>query len=207
MIGLDWDVVDLVDSLPEIKLMGIIDPLPPTTPSPPYLGNDGDWNAIAEANPHLKAILSVDHPKMRAKLFFDFYGEAALTIQSPNAYVSSRAFIDQGCIVQRGVTIMPHVQIGKGCKININATVHHEAKIGSFVTLAPGCQILGKVAIENQVYIGAGAIIKQKCSIGAGSIVGAGAVVVKNIPPNTTVVGVPAKPMKSTSLTSSFCSQ
>ena len=41
--------------------------------------------------------------------------------------------------------------------------------------------------------IGAGAIIICGNSIGEGALVGAGAVVTKDVPPNTVVVGNPAK--------------
>lgn len=74
----------------------------------------------------------------------------------------------------------------------VNATVHHEAEIGHFCTLAPGAQILGRVILEDRVYIDAGAIVRQRCRIGTGAIIGAGAVVVRDIPPGITVVGVPA---------------
>ena len=50
-----------------------------------------------------------------------------------------------------------------------------------------------KVIIGKNVYIGAGAIILPGVKIGEYSIIGAGAVVVKDIPPNSVAVGVPAK--------------
>ncbi|TIW04883.1 MAG: sugar O-acetyltransferase, partial [Mesorhizobium sp.] len=40
------------------------------------------------------------------------------------------------------------------------------------------------------------AVILAGISIGAGAIVGAGAVVTRNVPPNTTVVGNPARPVR-----------
>jgi len=53
--------------------------------------------------------------------------------------------------------------------------------------------IAGTVRLEEDCWIGAGAIIYPNITIGARSIVGAGAVVTKDVPPNTVVVGVPAK--------------
>jgi acetyltransferase-like isoleucine patch superfamily enzyme len=41
--------------------------------------------------------------------------------------------------------------------------------------------------------VGAGAVIRQGIQIGDGAVVGAGAVVVKDVPPGVTVVGVPAR--------------
>ena len=45
-------------------------------------------------------------------------------------------------------------------------------------------------------HIGAGATVRQLISIGEGAVVGAGAVVVKDVPPWTVVVGVPARILK-----------
>jgi len=49
------------------------------------------------------------------------------------------------------------------------------------------------IVIERNAWIGAGAIILPGITIGENSIVGAGAVVTKDVPPNTVVVGNPAK--------------
>jgi len=53
------------------------------------------------------------------------------------------------------------------------------------------------VIIENNVWIGEGACIMPGTTIGQGSIVGALSVVTKNIPPNSIVVGNPAKVIKT----------
>lgn len=50
--------------------------------------------------------------------------------------------------------------------------------------------------IEEDVYIGARAMILGNITIGKNSKIGAGAVVLNNIPPNCTAVGVPAKIVK-----------
>jgi acetyltransferase-like isoleucine patch superfamily enzyme len=54
-----------------------------------------------------------------------------------------------------------------------------------------------KLTIEEKAYIGVRAIILDSCNyIGKNSRIGAGAVVVKDVPDNVTVVGVPAKVIK-----------
>ena len=44
--------------------------------------------------------------------------------------------------------------------------------------------------IENNVTIGAGALILGNITIGTNSIIGAGAIVLRDVPPNSTIVGV-----------------
>lgn len=50
--------------------------------------------------------------------------------------------------------------------------------------------------IEEHVFIGAKAIILGNITVGAGSKIGAGAVVIKDVAPNSTVIGVPGKIIK-----------
>lgn len=76
-------------------------------------------------------------------------------------------------------TIIVAEKIGKNCWINQQVTIGF-----SNDNACP--------KLENNVTVGAGAKILGGITIGANSIIGANAVVVKDVPPNCTVVGVPA---------------
>lgn len=194
IVSLEWDVVDLIESIDEHRILGFFDASSDCTVRDfRYLGTDDAWSRIRREVPDLRVALAIDGPEARRRLF-DHYGTSAIvSLQSPQAYVSRRASIGHGSIVQRGVTLMPYARVDEGCKLNVNSTVHHEARIGAFTTLAPGSQILGNVTIGERVYVGAGAVIRQRCRIGDGAVIGAGAVVVADVPAGATVVGVPAK--------------
>lgn len=57
--------------------------------------------------------------------------------------------------------------------------------------------ISGKITkIGNDVWIGANCVIRQGITIGNGAVIGAGSVVLKDVPANTIVAGVPAKFIK-----------
>jgi len=64
----------------------------------------------------------------------------------------------------------------------------------------PATAIAGDVVLSEGCYLGIGSCVINKVSVGAWSVVGAGAAVVEDIPPGVVAVGVPAKPIKSTSL-------
>jgi serine O-acetyltransferase len=88
--------------------------------------------------------------------------------------------IGPGLFIQHGFsTIISAKSIGKDCWINQQVTIGYSN--------ATDCPI-----IEDNVTINAGAKVIGKVTIGNNSRVGANAVVVKDVPENCTVVGVPA---------------
>ncbi|MGZ3355757.1 MAG: serine O-acetyltransferase [Isosphaeraceae bacterium] len=102
-----------------------------------------------------------------------------------------------------GLELRPKTKVGPGLALHhgFGLVVNDAATIGSGVTLRhavtighsrPGglCPI-----IEDGVDIGAGAIILGGITIGAGARIAAGAVVVKDVPPGSTVAGNPARPI------------
>lgn len=193
IVSLEWDVVDLVESAGQYRMHGFFDPSAEgETGEFAHLGPDANWAAARAQLPDLRVALAPDDPHLKARLFDHYGADAIVTLQSPAAYVSARAAVGHGAIVQRGVTIMPNARIGRAVKINVNATIHHDARVGDFSTLAPGAQVLGNVQVGALVYVGAGAVIRQRCRVGDGAFIGAGAVVVRDVPAGATVVGVPA---------------
>jgi serine O-acetyltransferase len=101
------------------------------------------------------------------------------------------------------VDINPAARVGKGIMLD-HATgfvVGETATIGDNVSILQGVTLggTGKAdedrhpKIGNGVLIGAGAIILGNIKVGDCARIGAGSVVVKEVPPHVTVVGVPAK--------------
>lgn len=90
------------------------------------------------------------------------------------------------------------IHIGKRTNVQDNAVVHVTdklpCKIGSSCTIGHGA-IVHACTIEDEVLIGMGAIVLDGAIIGSGSIIGAQAIVTAGtlIPPNSLVMGVPAR--------------
>jgi serine O-acetyltransferase len=102
-----------------------------------------------------------------------------------------------------GADIHPGATIGKNFFIDhaTGVVIGETSEIGDNVSIYQGVT-LGGVSTEkrkrhptigNNVVIGAGATILGPITVGDNVRVGAGSVVVKSVPPNSTVVGVPAK--------------
>jgi serine O-acetyltransferase len=110
-----------------------------------------------------------------------------------------------------GADIHPGATVGKNFFIDhaTGVVIGETAEIGDNVSIYQGVT-LGGVATEkkkrhptigNNVVVGAGATILGPITIGDNVRVGAGSVVVKSVPPNSTVVGVPAKIVQRTGVT------
>lgn len=153
-----------------------------------------------EAREYLKQnpdfILAIGNPASRAYLMhkLENLGGVVYTLIDPSAGISEyETQIGNGCTILQGVIIESGVKLGKGALINVRAIITHDCSVGDFSEISPAAVLLGSCKIGNNCFIGAGAIILPGIQIGDGAIIGAGAVVSKDVPENTTVVGVPAK--------------
>lgn len=123
------------------------------------------------------------------------------TIIHPSVERSKWISIGIGTIICAGSIITTNIKLGQHVQINLDCTIGHDVILDDYTTLAPGVHISGWVHTGKRVYIGTGGVIingtdEDPIIIGDDAIIGAGAVVTKNVPAGTTVVGVPAKPIK-----------
>ena len=123
-------------------------------------------------------------------------GLSIATIIHPSASVSRFATLGPGCVVFAQAAINPGTTLGRAGIVNTAATIDHDCRLGDGVHLSPGAHLGGDVVVGDRTWVGIGAVVRQGIEIGHDSIVGAGAAVVAPVPPYTTVVGVPARPMK-----------
>jgi serine O-acetyltransferase len=97
----------------------------------------------------------------------------------PGATIGRRFFIDHGaCVV-----------IGETAIIGEDVTLYHGVTLGG-TSWSPGKR---HPTLESGVLVGAGAKILGPITVGAGARVGANSVVMKDVPPGMTVIGIPGK--------------
>jgi serine O-acetyltransferase len=114
--------------------------------------------------------------------------------------------ISQIARILTGIEIHPSATIGKGFFIDhgMGVVVGETAEIGEYVTLFQGVTLGGTgkergkrhPTLGNHVVVGAGAKILGGIRIGDNVKVGANSVVLKSVPANSTVIGVPARVIK-----------
>ena len=102
-----------------------------------------------------------------------------------------------------GIEIHPGAHIGRGVFIDhgMGVVIGETAIVGSDVTIYQGVTLGGTgketgkrhPTIDDGVVVSAGAIVLGSITVGANSKIGAGAVVIHDVPPGCTVVGVPGR--------------
>ena len=115
-------------------------------------------------------------------------------------------WISQRAARKSGIEIHPGARIGKGLFIDHGngVIIGETAIIGDNVTLYQGVTLGGTgkehgkrhPTVGNNVMISAGAKVLGSFTIGDNSKIGAGSVVLSEVPPNSTVVGVPGRVVK-----------
>jgi len=167
---------DLLDAL-NVKWLGSVDEVLQSTQPASYvvgIGSPADRRRVSEK--------------------FDIAGWQAATLIHPSATIGADVEISLGSVICSHVSITTHVRLGCHVHVNLNSTIGHDCLIGDFVTINPLVAVSGDVELGSGVTMGTHSSILQGLQVGANSTVGAGAVVVKDVPANTTVVGVPARP-------------
>jgi serine O-acetyltransferase len=112
----------------------------------------------------------------------------------------------QRTVRKTGIEIHPGATIGKGLFIDHGhgVVIGETAIVGDNVTLYQGVTLGGTgkecgkrhPTVGNNVMISAGAKVLGSFTIGENSKIGAGSVVLQEVPPNSTVVGVPGRVVK-----------
>ncbi len=114
----------------------------------------------------------------------------------PSANLAHNVSLGRNVVVAAGALACAHCQIGDSAILNTGCIVDHESMIGTAVHICPGARLAGRVTVQSGAFVGIGATVLQGLRIGCEAVVGGGAVVIRDVEPMATVVGVPARTLR-----------
>ncbi|MDR0667935.1 MAG: 2,3,4,5-tetrahydropyridine-2,6-dicarboxylate N-acetyltransferase [Prevotellaceae bacterium] len=122
----------------------------------------------------------------------------------PGAIIREQAQIGDNAVIMMGAVINIGAVVGRHTMIDMNAVLGGRAEVGEHCHIGAGAVLAGvieppsarPVVVDDGVVIGANAVVLEGVRIGKGAVVAAGAVVTEDVPPDTVVAGIPARPIK-----------
>lgn len=160
-----------------------------------YLGTEFSMEAIASMQQG-GAFIAIGDNEVRNRTYEQLKPKQIQFVNAihPGSITDVSAMIAaEAVMIAANVTINPLARIGTGVICNTSCIIEHECEVNDFAHIGPGAVLCGNVKIGAHTFVGANAVVRQGISIGKNAMIGAGAVVVKNVPDNTTVVGIPAR--------------
>jgi UDP-perosamine 4-acetyltransferase len=140
----------------------------------------------------------------RARLrYLDAVRQAGLRLLNavhPAAVVSPSVTMGENVLLAAGAVVCAETLLGDAAIVNTSAVVDHECAIGRGCHVCPAAAIAGRVRVGEGAFVGLGSRVIQCLSVGAWSTIGAGAVVIGDVADGETVVGVPARAIRVTSV-------
>jgi sugar O-acyltransferase (sialic acid O-acetyltransferase NeuD family) len=176
------DVVGFLDDDPALVNKRIL--------GKPVLGKLEDLTTVS----HDAVVIGIGDNELRRRLFEELssQGETLATIVHPRATMARNVKMGRGTVVFAGVVVNTGSKIGDNVILNTGCTVDHECEVKSHTHVCPGAHLGGAVTIGEGAFIGIGSTIIHNKRVGDWATVGGGALVIRDVSPRTTVVGVPA---------------
>ncbi|WP_199516385.1 NeuD/PglB/VioB family sugar acetyltransferase [Nucisporomicrobium flavum] len=185
--GEPWKVLGFVDDSPSEVNLGRLERL-----GVPFLGDVGQLAGMPD---EVRYVIGIGDPRVRAKVAAKIGASRGATapLIHPDATVGLGNDFAEGVVLFAGARVTTNVTLGRHVHLNQNATVGHDSELGDFVQVNPLAAVSGDCRLGERVLIGTTAAVLQGLALGAGATVGAGACVVRPVPSDTIVKGVPAR--------------
>jgi len=184
-----WNILGFVDDRPSLRgrmIEGV-----------PVLGSVSEFLAGNQGRPWY-FYCAIGSNLQRKKLAEQFEGEGfqPATLIDPDTVISPRAIISPGTYIGPNCYVGPFATIGRHALVNVGASIGHHGVLGDYAQACPGVRVNGHCDVGRLAFLGSNATLHPGRRVGENATVAANSFVVRDVPANTLVVGVPAVAMQ-----------
>lgn len=182
-----WKVLGYVDISPDCGDVWVGDQCYP------YLGND---DYLLARKDKTNVAICVGSSALRRRIAEKLSANPKLQFPNlilTNANICSDIKTGRGNIISMDCRVSTHVTMGDFNFLNMGSVICHDGILGDYVTLSPDVRLAGNVTVESGSELGMGTRVIQGICIGPGAVTGAGSVIIRDVPGEVTVVGVPGR--------------
>lgn len=155
------------------------------------IGNDDNYK-IEKNDRFVIAIGNIDIKK-RAINKLKKRGAKFVSLIHPTAMIIPTAKIREGVVICPYCLVSDNVSLDDFVMMNTYASCGHDVKVGKYSILSPYAALNGFVKLENEVFVSTHATVISYKKVGFQSKISANSVVMRDVPPNKIVFGVPGK--------------
>ena len=124
--------------------------------------------------------------------------ERFASLVHPTSYLSRRAKLGRGALVFQQCTVSNQAVLGDHVVVLPQTVISHDCELGDYAVVTSACIVGSEAKVGRNAYLGAGCSMLPGVTIGEGSLVGIGTVVLRDVAPDTVVVGNPARVLRGT---------
>lgn len=178
------------------KLLGFVDDVNPSAIGSSILGYPVLDPAQVHSRPdeiHVIVGIGNCHHRLRVAEELQVSGFRFGTVIHPSAILSRSASISPGTVFLAWAFVDAESRVGSHVIVNVRGSVAHDCRVEDGVHIGGAASIAGCVTMGKGAFLGVNATVSDHITIGDGAVIGIGSVVIRDVPPRTVVVGVPAR--------------
>ena len=191
------DVIDAINSVGDrhIEVLGVLDDGQPDEEKLAAYGTEllGSVEDLAGLPSDVGYAIGIGAPGVRSAVDTRAGGRSCPVLVHPTAVLGRRVELGPGTLVAAGAVFMNHVVTGRHVHVSVNCSIGHDVRLGDYVEVSPLVALSGFVTASEGAFFGTGAKVNPGLRVGARATLGAGAVAVRDVAPDVTAVGVPAR--------------